>query len=129
VPLDLTMGQAKPGFEYNVKNHLRLVKLTHIVPDDGKQDVLMLTGKVATPGEPECQGGLGDGYGIAVFPLVNDAVSTRMLVMGASGGVTGTARQISGFKPGAEISYKGDLMNVCGGGVTGFGGTFVLYIF
>lgn len=128
---NITFGSVKPGSEYDVKLHERTVKLTRLVPSDGKFDVLMLTSQVALQkNEPECFTSLGDGYGVAIFPDLKPQQSPRMLVMPAIGPNTNTLRAILGFKGSTEISFvdANSTMGVCMGGVTGFSGTFYMSV-
>ena len=128
---NITFGSVKPGSEYDVKLHERTVKLTRLVPSDGKFDVLMLTSQVALQkNAPECFTSLGDGYGVAIFPDLKPQQSPRMLVMPAIGPNTNTLRAILGFKGSTEISFvdANATMGVCMGGVTGFSGTFYMSV-
>ncbi len=128
---NITIGVVKPGTEFDVKNHSRLVLMNRVIPNDLKKDWLMLTSQVAVQVNPyDCHTALGDGYGVAVFPEVFASKFPRMLVMGANGGQTKSPRPIVGFKAATEISYSGvDPMSVCNGGVTGFNGTFYLIVY
>ncbi|MBK7825254.1 DUF4215 domain-containing protein [Nannocystis sp.] len=128
---NITIGVAKPGTEFDVKNHKRLVLMTRVIPNDAKKDWLMLTSQVAVQKDPyDCHTAMGDGYGVAIFPEVYQSKFPRMLVMGANGGQTGLPRPIVKFTAASEISYSaGDPMSVCNAGVTGFAGTFYLSVF
>ena len=126
---DLTMGQPKPSLEFDLLSHKRVVKMTHIVPNDAKSDYLMLPSQVALPQMITCHMSLGDGYGVALYPEAKVPMLPKLVVMGVKGGKSGMPRKIVGFKPSTEISYnQGAAMDVCGGGVTGFSGTFALSV-
>ena len=115
--------------EYDVTKHKLLVGMQRVVPADPDVDLLMLTSSIANPGEPSCHKSLGDGYGVALFADKNKSKEPKLLVMGVKGGETGELRKIAGFSPDTEIAYDdGKSMDVCGSGVVGFPGTFILSV-
>ncbi len=125
---NLTAGLAKTDLEYDVTKHTKRIIMNH-VPDDGVQDVLMVTSQFAKAiGEPACKYSIGDGYGIALWEKSLPFQMPKMLVMGSTGGVSKEARLIAGFGPSAEISFDppGINMSMCGDGVEPFLGTFIL---
>ena len=126
---NLTAGEAIPSAEYNVNNHTQRFDLTHIVPNMGK-DVLMISSKFAGQGNETytCQTSLGDGYGIALFPDINSLAKPRLMVMGVLGG-SGTIRKWKNFLPTSEISFNTSGMDVCSfDGIKAFPGTFFLSV-
>ena len=128
---NLTAGNINKGLQYDVSKHMYPVPLTSL-SEPGKNGAMMLTGKFSEAEEFTCPTSLGDGYGIALFPDVNETQTARLLVMGHRGGATGEVRNLSGWSPTAEISYiEGLPMNVCQDppNLKGFVGKFVLAVF
>ncbi len=112
--------------EYNENSHNRLVDL-----DNG--DVLFVAGKDADAGVYTCNTGLGDGYGIVIYPSnPNWYINPKMIVMGHRGGISNQPRNFSNWGPEYEISWNdGESMNSCTGDVGGlvpYTGEFTLRV-
>ncbi|HEY1552242.1 MAG TPA: hypothetical protein VGG28_30655 [Kofleriaceae bacterium] len=120
-----------PGYyteQFAPSDHSQLITFTN-------GDTLMVPGQSASNGN--CQGSLGDGYGIVIYGGApqNGFNDIRLLVepYNQSNYQVGTPREFNGWSANAEISYdSGTVMDTCGISgeplLTGFDGTFSFYV-
>lgn len=120
---DNVTSTAGDNQQYLENAHNRIITL-------GNGDKLFISGKGANSMSPSCQTGMGDGYGVMVYPSnANWYFNPKIVAMPYKGGQTSQARDFTSWGEDYEISYNdGDSFNLCTGDNEPFEGTFMIEI-